>query len=702
MNTTNNAIYLRRRGKIIVPQSTSGGPPLPRTYVASVAKNVAALGWGFSAPVVEACATLSLEQLADLNRQLVADLARAVGAHRKHRPMYPNFPDQVMAVGEAELYLNALLHYWTDGKYLPAATESKKRFPLLFGRRSKETLQKIDLGTREEFEGLFAQIAGSNTSLSPQDKEDLCWFVAAYKNAIGPLLPAAIPHKENLAFLAGLLIEHTDHATAFLQAFVRTATDVLRLAAALSGGDVSLAAPTKFRNFSRAERRVLLALVEGQANATEDMLRWKKRWIRLGERLHPGACQKPYPCAAAAFAVLRNDLPFETFNGRLEQALAQNDAKGALALLSTRPGDFARRLDHLLRLQAGEREAVLAAFTTVASRVSTPVLLQVGHHFQQRSNPSRLRVFFPKGNLAKAHAEENTLLPLDPAVCARAATICQDTLRARFAALPPLGTVYVDPALARYVVPFSQRSASRALRTIARGSRLPLPGACRVLRFFVWWKNGAQRTDIDLSAALFDHEFAYVDAITYYNLKTYGGVHSGDIVDAPEGASEFIDIDIEKVREKNVRYVVMSLNSYTQQPYVELPECFAGWMARAQAGSGEIYEPRTVQDKLDLTADTKIAIPLIIDVVDRQVIWADMSLKRYPRWVNNVVGNLQGIQLTLASLVEMRKPNLYDLLLLHAQARGTVVAVPDGTDTVFSVESGTPFRHEEIASHYLQ
>ncbi len=66
-----------------------------------------------------------------------------------------------------------------------------------------------------------------------------------------------------------------------------------------------------------------------------------------------------------------------------------------------------------------------------------------------------------------------------------------------------------------------------------------------MLRFFVWWKNGKDRTDLDLSAALFDENFAYVDQIAYYNLKTYGAVHSGDIVDAPEGASEFIDITLE-------------------------------------------------------------------------------------------------------------------------------------------------------------
>jgi hypothetical protein len=200
---------------------------------------------------------------------------------------------------------------------------------------------------------------------------------------------------------------------------------------------------------------------------------------------------------------------------------------------------------------------------------------------------------------------------------------------------------------------------------------------------------------------LFNAEFGYVDILSYYNLKGFGGVHSGDIVDAPNGASEFIDVSLEKVREAGVRYIVMTLNSYTWQSFVELPECFAGWMARQKAGSGEIFEPKTVQDRLDLTADTRIAIPLVIDVVEQKVIWCDMALRNNPRWQNNVQGNLNGINATLQALVNIKKPNLYELFLLHAQARGEMVQISDEADTVFSVEHGTPFRLEEIASEYM-
>jgi hypothetical protein len=346
---------------------------------------------------------------------------------------------------------------------------------------------------------------------------------------------------------------------------------------------------------------------------------------------------------------------------------------------------------------------MLEAFGEVADRVATPVLLQVRQHFLGRRRPAPIRVFFPKGNLAKAQAVTNTLPELPVSVCNRVVALCETALMARFRALPPLGKVYVDSDLAHYMVPFAGRSASKAFRTIARGSRLPLPPDCKTLRLFLWWKNGIDRTDIDLSATFFDAEFNYKDIVSYYNLvvEQYGGCHSGDIVDAPDGASEFIDLTLDNLRRQSIRYVVMSLNSYTVQPFCDLPECFAGWMARQHPQSGESYEPKTVQDRLDLTADTRIAIPLILDIEAGEMIWCDMSLRRDPTWVNNVQGNLSGIALTLQALTHLNKPNLYDLFLLHGAARGELVWSSEEAATTFTVADGIPFRQDEIASGYL-
>ena len=268
----------------------------------------------------------------------------------------------------------------------------------------------------------------------------------------------------------------------------------------------------------------------------------------------------------------------------------------------------------------------------VAHKVSTPVLLQVYAHFLNRDRVADHRAFFPKGSVAKVQVVTRRC----PAAAAQTGGgkpwASHRPVRARHPgeavrSLPSLGKVYLDERLRTQNVPFAQRSASKALRTISRGSRLALP-ACDTLRFFVWWKEPkGERTDIDLAAVFFGDDWKRLADVAYYNLKDWGSAHSGDITSAPKGAAEFIDLHMPTVREKGVRYVQMVIYSFTQQAFKDLPECFAGWMARQEVQSGEVFEARTVQDKIDIAGDTTVNVPLIIDLKERQVVWADIALK---------------------------------------------------------------------------
>lgn len=684
-----NSIYLRRRLKVHVK---AGDDQIPLSHVAAIQKNISCLGFALSEPLLERLQTLSLEKLEGFYKGLVKDLRVMVGAHREFKPMYPNFPRQVMEMSEARLYLNALFHYLTNR--LPSFPKQER--PAL---DETTNVRVIDLGSREDFESIFTRIAAAKTSLSDQDKEDLAWFVSQYHDDIARLLPATIQHKENAALLGAQLLRHTSLADTVLADKLKTATDILRLAIAMSAGDVSLATPTKFGAFRRKERKWFLGRLEQCGNITEDMLRWSEPWKRLGERLHPGDYVANFPKTYAAFDVVRNAKPFTTFNSTIEKRLLDRDAAGVIELVHTRPGDLTRRLDHLLRL-ANDDKTVVGTFASVADRVSTPVLLQALTHFKNRAHPRELRSFFPKGDLAKVYATRNKLPALPPGAAEQVAQICELTLLTRFGKLPPLGKCYLYPALVNYLVPFSQRSASKSLRTLVRGSRLPLPD-CNVVRFFLWWKNGTSRTDIDLSAALYDSEFKYVDVVSYYNLKNFGGHHSGDIVDAPQGAAEFIDLDIALTLAANVRYVVMSLNSFTEQPYCDLPECFAGWMARRHANSGEIFEPRTVQEKIDIAANTRVCLPAILDLVERKVIWADIALRKHPSW-NNVQNNLSGVSVMTRALTSLVKTDLHTLFSLHIRARGEMVSDRSVADSVFAVNEGiTPFDLTRIAAEFM-
>ncbi|CAM4409964.1 hypothetical protein PAMA110636_14035 [Paenibacillus macerans] len=426
-----NTIYLRRANKLIVEQG-QGEKRLPKAYLATALKNIESLGFTFSHQLMRAVHTLSRERFKALYDQLVVDLRVMVGAHVEYKPMYSEFPLQVMQEDDAELYLNALYHYLT--LELPER-EPADRAPL----PDRIALKVIDLGSKEEFHTLIRRLIEAKGSISETDKQDIDTAIEyADPDELDAMLPPEIPFKENAGFVAASLLKHDKANMRLIGRYFKTASDVLRLAAAWSDGDVSLTEATRFRKFKRPERRLLLGLLEQCGQITEDMLKFKDRWIRLGEILHPSEFKHRFARCEEAFDILRNNKPFTTFNGSVELAFQYQNTWTLLDLLMQRPGEFARRLDHLLRT-AEDPEYVVQAFGDIVDQVSTPVLLQVKNHFARRNELQDLRVFFPKGNVAKALAISNTLPEIDEALCRDIVQWCKQALVQRFSALPSAG-----------------------------------------------------------------------------------------------------------------------------------------------------------------------------------------------------------------------------------------------------------------------
>ena len=727
-------IYLTKSRKIIV--EGNGKQPSSSAAVATFNRNLISLGFVISQELTGALAGLSEEALVSLYQEIVPILKTMTGAHRTFKPMFPNFPKQVMEASDLELYLNAITHYW-----MAAVRDVAQGQPRLFGGRLMEgaasnpapietlgvplqwlpeyevenreslpdqevSLKVINLGNQDDFWKVFTRLAGSNGSLSESDKAIVQWFVDNQREGIPLFLPPTIPQKENLTFLVGSLLKH--EIPTYLLPYLKTATDVLRVAVVMSGGDVSLATPGKFRRFKRTERRFLLDALEAIPAVTEDMLRRPEVWKRFGRELRPGDYASRYPKTLKAFDVVRNNEAFETFNGKVESALIRQDVATVTDLLKTRPGEFARRFDHLLRTSGEQSEVALKGFMEVAHKVSTPVLLSVYAHFKNRDRVTGHRAFFPKGSVSKVQVIDETLPPLPSLKLAVGeapdkfiARFVRCILVIRFKSLPSLGKVYIEEDLRIHNVPFAQRSASKALHTLARGSKLTLP-TTDTLRFFVWWKEPeGQRTDIDLAAVFFSADWKRLADVSYYNLSGWDSCHSGDITSAPRGAAEFIDVYLPTLREKGVRYVSMVIYSYTQQAFKDLPECFAGWMARQKVQSGEIFEARTVQDKIDIAGDTTVNIPLFLDLQENQVVWSDIALKsRGP--INNSRQAGESLVLMGKAITGLIKPTLYELFDMHAEARGSRVDSPAEADTVFSLQDGiTPFDADRIMSEFM-
>lgn len=726
-----NEIMLRRKNKVILGIGTA--KVANDRCITTIMKNIEELGYTFSREVFDVLRTYRVNELTEFYLELKATLMKLKGANVVYMPMYADFPKGVMDAHFSELYINAMVHYWSDGILYPKNHRKRvnDRLPLF----DETKVKVLQLGSEADVRQIFDNICTSRTSISRTDREDIAYLFETENM----MLPDNIPHKENAAYIAALYLQKNPMASVSeLRKYIKTATDVLRLVTAMSDGDVSLAENTRYRSFSRRQRRMIMELLSGCPNIEEDMLRYKERWIRIGERIHPSEfdCSRytlEYDRAINAFDKLRNNRKIETFAGKVEFDLAYGEYESALAELVKRPGELARRLDQLLR--ETYKEPVIRNFASVAEKVSTPVLLQVREHFLHRSEQADVRVFFPKGSLAKCHSEKNDLPDIDERYCQKVVQICENALVKIYGQREPMGKVYLSDDYRNYVVPFSQRSASKALKTIVRGSRLPMASQTNAVRAFIWWTNMDKcdlesyddgRVDIDLSAAIFDENWNYMEHVSYTNLKSekYKACHSGDIVNGGpvdgDGVSEFLDVDVDSVVRYGARYVVYQVYSFTGQNYAEMPHAMFGWMERADVNSGEIYEPKTVEQKLDLTVGSTVCIPVIFDCVKREFIWCDMNLSlsgvHTNTGGNNLESNLSGVAAVCYSMVNMKKPDLYDLIALNVMGRGVLVDNREDADIVFdtalylnndTVENErdkmviTPYDMELFMSEYL-
>lgn len=747
-----NTVMLRRRQALIVSlplslASAREGREDHAGMLAALLKNIESLGFTFSPELLVRLREADQSVLTPLYATILPVLKEMVGAHVRHNPMYPGFPQQVMQMKEADLYLNALLHYWT-GAMPPEHRDQPERSPLLPDMGQMKTIRLTD---EAEFLELMRSLAGANGSLSDSDKQDLADALTLLPDPLA-ILPDMIPYKENAAFIAATLLEAGKAEASQLARFFRTPTDVLRLAAGLSGVDTSLSwirrlpaltrpfgnkyhvtqglpanlspdymqalkkqqdelqARYHFRNFNRRERRLFLGLLEQMHHPVEDMLLYRETWKRLGELLHPGEMRARYPKTIQAFTVLRRERSVPTVRRAIEQGMHWR-IPDVLELLEERPGELMRRLDHLLRTQPARREKILSAFQQALPKAATPVLLQMLAHFRQRARAKKeypYRVFFPKGNLGKVVAIPNRLPKLMGGLPGEIAGRIEQHLYQRFAELPPLGRVYGNPQLDSIPVPFSQRSASKALRSLPRGSRIAMPPGDTV-RLFCWWKNVRDASgmeisvDVDLSLVLLDKNWKHVETLAFYNLKESFGVHSGDITTAPRGASEFIDLSISAVlMNTRARYAMVQLASYSGQPFSSLPECFAGFMMREDPDSGEIFEARTVDNKFDLTVEAQQAVPFAIDLWEHEMIWMDAVLKNRSFRIT-AAENMTGFQMLGHAFSSMSRVSLGELFRLHAAVRGRLVENMEEADTVFDMEQGiTPYQVETILSGYVR
>lgn len=704
-------IILRRKNRVFINDDdmlkslSAAVGEKNKQIVATMNKNIEVFGYTMSEALFDKLVHMKAKNREVMYDALVNGLKEITGADRVYNPMYPNFPESVMEKDDFELYFNAIVHYWSFGTLLPYE-EKKERVPLF----NTAKVKVLEAGPFDDLNDIFNNFCASKTSLSKSDVDDMVFIL----NSAKVTLPDEIPFKENTACICRLLVDTgVDTDGSLCRKYIKTATDVLRLVTAMSDGDVSLAENTKFRNLKRGERRIIMNLLAGCGNAAEDMSRYAGRWIRVGEKLHPGefAKNERYTKAVQAFGVIRNDGKIKSFAGRVDAAVASGDVNTVVSLLKKRPGEFARRIDFLLRTfdKDADRKAVIMSFASVAKDVSSTVLLQVREHFINKLDGSDdMRVFFPKGNLARSYYVKNNKTKTIPEdVMKMVIAVCENALVNIYGNREFLGKVYIDEVLKDYTVPFSLRSAGKTMTAVSRGSRIAIDDSAKIIRPFIWWTNTKDDIiDVDLSVAVFADDWNCLEHVSYTNLKSnrFGICHSGDITNGGpvdgEGVAEFIDLDIDKALSAGARYAVFNVYNFSDENFSKMEHAAFGFMTRSDMKSGEIFEPSTVKQRMDLASATTTCIPVIFDLKERVLIWCDMALTadhvRAGYGGINVESNLPSVVVTCKAIVDVKKPNLYDLFAFNAKARGVITDNPDEADIRFGLDDNCDVKPSDI------
>ena len=694
-----------------------------KMYVTVLNMDMQSLGFKLSPAAFNAVMNATETELDHIYRDTIDSLKAIRGADVNYRPFWPGFPDQTADMSNIDRYFAAILHYLSGGTIVPADNIDRSRpLPSVDFHTPKE----VGVGNDEDLEVLLSTLLNQSISYSHNDKEDLKNLLE-YENGhnrrgfmrlLSKHIPEDFINKENLATSTALSINVNKNTFAIFESKYKTATDVLRFLCAVSDADPSLKGVegVKFRNLSKAETRAILKILNKCNGIKEDFQRYESVWKRILSHAHvfdydmspeaikrktdvalsKGRVYKPkitvneynknYSKIVEASRLLMEDRLPQNFASKVESLIAKKEWYQAANLLSKRPGEFGRRLDQLLReCPDPEAEDILGLYSKVAHNMAPTVLISIYTHFNKEGHEP-IRTFMPKGNSAKIFNVVNEKDDIPEEYKKRIVEITRDALKDIYKEKGSLGKVYIADDAKKYKAPMVLRNASDSSKLIPRGSRIDVSKENNVERTFIWWTNKKNDVvDIDLSAAFFDKNWNMVSRISYYDLSNRYGQHSGDYTNGgPEngnGVAEFIDIDINKCKKSGIKYIAYTVQNFTGYSFDETP-CRFGWMDRNEVKDRAVFEPKSVRNAAHLTAKTTACIPAVYDVENKEMIWADLTVKGVEFGPNNVDGTLsQNIAATYA-IVNNNYMDLKDLIEINASVRGEMVDDPNKADLI--------------------
>lgn len=611
-----------------------------------------------------------------------------------------NFAESIADMTDVELYLDAIVHYMTVGAYTPGGDT----VPVIDFKKDKSTLVDLSLINKEELTSIVMSILNVNIMLPESD----------IKFASNALLSFYSDDELNEIFAeANIVMKNTliRLTSDFLKAGktvspkFKTATDVLRFLAAISNSEFNNKY-IDFKYFNRGEVRFILNVLE-TIYCPEDFKLYSKPWKKFFQLNAKKVNWNVFPKTRKAVDILFGKIEYTTKQGdiqnkylALKQGLKNSDNSESTSdkerfnqivelvnTLKDRPGTFARRIISILsEVKPIFSKYIINQFLSVLSEVDSRVLYQLKDRLNtllQSAENSRFIIVKNKVQILS----ETILLDNDEIIYLLNRVDFE--LEKRIAPLETLGAVYIDPELKNTNITTSLAGVGEGKGFSTLGSKRKFDSNTEVLRLFTAWKNPEKdaRTDIDLNLLAVSEDFKKKTEIAYYALRKENMYHSGDIINAPNGALEFIDVtNLEKVS-NDYRYLIGSISSFSGQTFKDLGTVYSGLLelTKEESKKADMYSNAITVGYKNI-ANSQSCINFIIDLKEGTITHVDKSLFGM-KSCRNLSDDIKNIKLLLDCLNEKEFITVYSVLKTHGEIRGYLVDTPEEADIVFDKES---------------
>ena len=477
------------------------------------------------------------------------------------KPMYPDFPTQVMEIDEATYRMHQLVHYFSTygveslfpvevaKGWLPNVKESIKT------REDDKLLEAKVLELipqTNQYQTPFFRILSKRERMTIPEKEIISMACIHIPEHI--LKDTSIQFKENLLELSWVFFE-TMKKEQFIKAMssiCQHTGDVLRV--------ISYVYKRNHYHFTKSNKKMFVRVLESFPISdfkVNIMISNKKREETLFalQALDYQEYSRSRKHNQAVKSLRQKEL--HSWYSKVHDLLSIKD-ENAVSFIGQHPGTLLRMVSWLVRLGYSSEKIQMELIQHVES-LSMQTLVSILTHFGQEFEGEK-------------EEEARDVYHICLAVFEAKATTLKTALTGRSVYLE-MNNISLENSL------IETNSKSQEGGYIRSGLALKIPDAVKRLRFFVYW-NDKRRVDIDLHAFARNLEGEDIHIGWNSHYKKEGIVMSGDITHS--NAAEYIDVDLEN---QSLDFVNASINIFSgYDNFKDIDECFVGMLAVNQLG----------------------------------------------------------------------------------------------------------------------